>query len=411
MKKVWVGADWDKKKCVVVWEDDNGKNKVGKVQRNPAAIRAFVDQFEGRTVHVGIEVGESIWPRLWKNAGALVSVFDGKKAKRYAESLSSSRASDDVRSASALFEMVQSPSHRRGAVAELGGDSARMQMRLTTHEDAVQDVVRLTNKLRSALTMAHPAFLDSVSAPDAQWVLRVLAAAPTPKDWIELEQAERERLLKGTSTQRRHAYDSALADDWQVISPGMEDAVRERVRALVAMLMAAQKARKAARAALDNEALRETRVDELRQIDGLGPVLAVGLALVLARAEEGQPHNRDGSAVLLAAAPVTERSGTKGDKAPLVMMRRSAPTIMKKIGHMLGAQLVAHYRWAKAQFAHFKRRGKTAFSSYRRIARSFLRVLVALRRDGSHFCEKRYIHAARSNGAPWALTLESDAIA
>ena len=63
------------------------------------------------------------------------------------------------------------------------------------------------------------------------------------------------------------------------------------------------------------------------------------------------------------------------------------------------------HRWAQAQYAHCKSRGKSTFSSRRRVARSFMRVLHALLRDGEAFDQTRYISALKAKGVEWAMAL------
>ena len=114
---VCVGADWDWKKCVVTSSSEDA-SRYDRVLRDPSSVRTFVEQFGEREVMVGIEVGDSMWARLWEDAGARVFVFDAKQAKHYQKTLCSSGASDDKRSAQALCSMVQSQRHRNNAVPQ-----------------------------------------------------------------------------------------------------------------------------------------------------------------------------------------------------------------------------------------------------------------------------------------------------
>ena len=115
---VRIGADWDEKKCVVAWRD-GAKLRTSHVLRNPESIKAFAARFlnQGQddgeegvvghrpTIEVAIEAGDPYWVKLWSQVAGEVLVFDGKKTRRFAESLVSSGASDDRRSAKVLVEM------------------------------------------------------------------------------------------------------------------------------------------------------------------------------------------------------------------------------------------------------------------------------------------------------------------
>ena len=90
----WVGADWDTKKSVVAFDDGSGVQRT-KVKRHPRAVKRFVERLgRDKRIVVGIEAGDRLWARLWRQAGADVHVFDGTKSRRYSESLCSSGARD-----------------------------------------------------------------------------------------------------------------------------------------------------------------------------------------------------------------------------------------------------------------------------------------------------------------------------
>ena len=86
-------------------------------------------------------------------------------------------------------------------------------------------------------------------------------------------------------------------------------------------------------------------------------------------------------------------------------MRKATDQLLKLTPGFLGAQLVKHYRWAKAANAYYKAQGKSVNTAYRCLTRSFLRVLGAIHRNQTTFDEERYIAALKRKGVPWAMTL------
>ena len=78
---------------------------------------------------------------------------------------------------------------------------------------------------------------------------------------------------------------------------------------------------------------------------------------------------------------------------------------MRKVGYLIAVQLVGRHAWAKAQFAHYRAKGINSAGAYRRIGRSFSRVLTALVRDNAAFDEARYVAALKQNGVPWAAAM------
>ena len=77
----------------------------------------------------------------------------------------------------------------------------------------------------------------------------------------------------------------------------------------------------------------------------------------------------------------------------------------EEVAHILGMQLVKHYRFARAQYGDLRARGKRAADAFRRIIRSFSRILHAVIRDGKAFDEEVYIASLKRKGVKWALAL------
>ncbi|MCA9857295.1 MAG: transposase [Deltaproteobacteria bacterium] len=401
--EIWIGADWDKASCVVAYACD-GKIRGARVKRNPDAVASFMAGFKGDSVSVGIESGDRAWAALWRNAGATVYVFDGKKAARFAESMTSSGARDDARSAKDLLAMVQSPSHQARANSTAEPAVNALKLRLEAQQTATQDRTRLINRLRSLLRQYHPAIEEVITSVDAAWVLRVLELAPTAAAWNEQPADEQQKALSGSRRSDRGRIAAALGSDYGVVAPEEEAAARDRILMTVKVLKAAREACQLADRNLDALANDDKRIRALCATEGIGKVVGTGLAIAIAHAET-HGNERDAASQHIGAAPVTSKSGTMGDRNPHITMRRTASSTMKAIAFLCGIQLVRNHAWAKAAFTHYKSRGKTTASAYRRITRSFLRVTRALLRDGSTFDEARYISALKSRRVEWAMAL------
>lgn len=399
---IWIGADWDSQKCVVVYESA-GKLRNGKVARNPAAVRKFVLGQAGQVV-VGIESGDRLWQVLWRRAGAEVHVFDGKKARHFSQSLCSSGARDDKRSATDLLSMVQSQAHRAVANDELPVALRGAKRILQTCDEASQEVVRCESRLASHLRQVHPAFHALVSSLQSKWVLRSLQAGPTPQAWSELSEDTQDDALKGTARKQRGDFTQALADDWGAIETEEEPGVRLRIRFLVQALQDAIARHKAASKALVQATEQNSAAQAAREFDGIGPHLSASIAIAIGD-PSGRHRQRDRLAVQLGSAPVTDRSGERGDAKPRVTMRRSAAKSLRKSGHLIGFQLSGRYRWAQAQYRYHVDRGRSSAAAYRRVVRSFSRILNALIRDDAVFDEDLYINVLKAKGIPWAAAL------
>ena len=397
---VWVGADWDRDKCVVVAECGD-KVVRAKVKRDPLAVRQWVAKFDGCRVVVGIEAGDPLWVRLWEGAGAEVFVFDPQKAKRYAQSLSSSKANDDKRSADTLQAQVKSEAHRAAANRAMPAELRGLDRMLTARNSASREVNRYTNRLDAVLRQVHPALRNALGRLDTVAAVRLLRTAPTPKAWAELTADEQHTALGRFRAVRRMQVSAAIGDDWAQMEALEDQAARFQVRQIVALVEVALAQKSQAKQQLDAAAADNPAASLVSSVHGLGAFLSAGAAIAL----DGSEDQRDAMARRTGTAPVTTKSGIRGDARPGVRMRRSSGSTLRKVGYLIAVQLVARHAWAKAQFAHYKAKGIRTAAAYRRISRSFSRVLFAIVRDGVPFNETTYVTALKRRGVVWAAGL------
>ncbi|MEN0063785.1 MAG: hypothetical protein AAGA48_16660 [Myxococcota bacterium] len=106
----------------------------------------------------------------------------------------------------------------------------------------------------------------------------------------------------------------------------------------------------------------------------------------------------------MGASPVFVGSGTNRNGAAKghARMRRSAHARARRTTYLLGHLAAQNLRWASAMYADGRRRGQSAATAYRRIARSLLRILNALVRDQQPHDDDRYVTALKAKGVPWA---------
>jgi len=175
--------------------------------------------------------------------------------------------------------------------------------------------------------------------------------------------------------------------------------MRTLIRMLASRLAASLKAHRRIERTL-RELQESARGDEGPIMNGIGPFIGSAVIIGLYNA-----NGRDELGTSLCTVPVTVRSGTQGDRYPLVKVRRAASPTMRKAGHLLGFQMVRCFDVARAQYAFYRSRGITATGAYRRVARSFSRVLTALHRDHAEFDENLYIAALKRRGVEWAMAL------
>lgn len=413
--KVQIGADWDKDKCVVAWRH-RGKLLHDKVMRTPESVNTFVDKVtrlvggdDEVAIEVAIEAGDRYWVALWFAADADVLVFDGKKTRRFTESLYSSDASDDRRSAETLLAMLGSPAHRAAANVQWPVEIRHLMLTLNARKRAAQDSNVASNRLWALLREYRPSLEATGKHLRAQWLLNALYAAPTAAAWNALTDVERKALLAGSQADRRPGLAAAFAKDVIAVAECMESTVQMEIRHAVIALKHAQAFERDSEAELKAALDASEKFEHAGEMNGIGTVIRGALAISFGIADEqaklaGVP-NRDAAAMLMGAAPVTRRSGVMGDAAPRASRRRAGNKVLHTVPYILGLQLSTRHPWAKAAYAHYRARGKTAAAAFRCITRSFLRVARAMERDGLAFDEERYITALKSKGVEWAMAL------
>lgn len=413
--QVRVGADWDKAKCVVAWRTQ-GKLRHARINRDAESVAAFVEKLrdgldddDELELEVGIEAGDRFWRVLWEGTDAKVFVFDGKKARNYAKSLTSSSASDDARSARALLGMLDSPDHREAATPELSPELRGLVLALSAKNEVTRHVSRLLNQLGAFINQYHPALDAEGKILRAHWFLNALELGPTASAWNEASADAKDKAFKGSNKAARKSMGARFGTDLGAVHKAEESAVRIRIRGIVQMLRVALQAEKAAQTVLDEHLAKTNIAQEVREVEGVGSVLAAGITIafgtVEARSRTSTIPHRDAAAIVLGAAPVTQRSGTMGDAAPHATQRRAVNPALRAMTYVLGLQLVMRHPWAKAAFAHYKAHGKSTGTAFRCLTRSFLRVVGAMMRDKTAFDEAQYINALKRKGVQWAMAL------
>ncbi len=63
-------------------------------------------------------------------------------------------------------------------------------------------------------------------------------------------------------------------------------------------------------------------------------------------------------------------------------------------------------KWGKAMYEDGKERNQRAGTIFRRISRSFLRIVTSMIKNGTEYDEEKYIKALIKKGVPWAQKLQ-----
>jgi hypothetical protein len=232
---------------------------------------------------------------------------------------------------------------------------------------------------------------------DVKWVRRLLRLGPTA--W-HLGRVSREALVG--AMRGAHAATTARVVDAasSTEAPWLTEAVAEdearTVRQGLDRLELVDAQIEAADLAIDEVLAAVPVAQRVMEVDGIGRHLAAAL-VVFGLLGAG---DRDSAGVRMGASPVFRGSGKRWDGAPrgVVVMRKATASRARQSTYLLGRLAVLHHDWAKRQYAAARQRGKNAATAYRQVARSFLRILYAMVRDGTSYDAQRYERALQARG-------------
>jgi len=403
MMEIYIGLDWSKS-LVCAFVAMGGKTRRLRLPRTVEGIERLL-QVAGadptQPLRAVIEQGDRQFAELLHARGVLVHVVDPKKAKRFAESLCSSRAKDDWRDARMLCELAASERHRGPQYEPTSPHMETLELLSRAYEGTVVKRTRVINQLRAHLRQTSPALEASLKDFTSKYAMALISLAPSWQHGARVSEGRWEEFcnkhrLRGA---KREGLRLAMAKAWRPAARSVLAPVALVIRALVEELRLLHRKALQLQRALEQHMANDPTAMVLRSVDGLG--LHISTALV--EAGIGKLDGpRDAVAVATSAAPVTIQSGN----SRWVVRRTSTSKTAAKAAFALGAQAIRRLVWAKAMYRAARERGQTHGTAVRRVARSLLRVLRALIRNGQRYDEALYIRRLQARGVPWALTIQ-----
>lgn len=408
--EAYMGVDWSATK--VVCATATGADKPRRITGGGPSlseVRDLVNRVrerhpEAKEVLVLIEAGAPQWVKLFHAAGAVVHVADARQAKKFAESLCSSGAKADQRDARTLTEMLRSPAHRPAPWAPQE-TLEPLQSLGTAHEQASRELSRVQQQLRDRLRENMPLVDQVIGDLKSRWVACFLRAVPSP--W-HARGLDLERLVDVTQMCRQNTRQKLWEALQSTEAPWLTETAA-RVEALRVEQLLDRMAQLIEQLAELDEHL-DALTSEIPARGHLESIKGIGLrqvAVLLQFAFGGELQHRDQAGIQLGASPVFSGSGETPDGRSKghSRMRKAVHHRARRATYLLGRLAQQHLRWAAAMYNDGRARGQSAATAYRRIARSLLRILTAVVRDGKPYDEDRYIESLKKNGVAWAKAL------
>lgn len=345
-------------------------------------------------LHVAIEVPHGPVVETLLERGFAVHAINPKQMDRFRDRFTMAGAKDDSRDAEVMASALRTDPHcfRRLAVADPAVIELREWSRIA--EDLGVERTRLTNRLREQLWRYFPAMLALDSDLQAEWLLELWEAVPTPDKAARIHEATIAKLLKRHRIRR---FDAAhvlqtLRKPPLRVAPGTAQAASAHAATLLARIRLANQQIKHAHRQLDaltgrlmaaQEAepgqRKQRDVEILASLPGVGRII---LATLLAEAFDPL-QRRDYAALrsLTGVAPVTIRSG----KSCFVIRRQACHDRLANAMYHWARTAVQHDPTSRSKYATLRSRGHSHARALRSVADRLLNVACAMLKTGTIF--------------------------
>ena len=413
--KIYLGIDWDTKQLIGFWKTNNSQMK--KIVFKTPTLRGVKEQIEyiraktseDAEIVAIIESGASQWNTLLHLAGVKLHIVNPKQSVQFRESLQNGRAKDDARDAKALLAMAQSPYHisllpRFSPPTE---ELTKIEILIKLHEKTSKRQVQLQQQLRDLLLKFIPCLYHYVQDIDATWILHLLSKVSSKWKLSTLTKAKFEKIISQTRF-RQHKREEL----WKILEESKLPTASKELDTIETMQMSFL----IEEIQLYNLRLKELEsqmdqvIQELEPAKSLSQIRGIGRICTLVLMYHSStlvPIHRDSLSIKMGASPVFIGSGStrKGEVKGYVSRRTNISNRSKSLTYMIGLHLMKESRWAKAMFIDGRERGQRTGTIFRRITRSFLRIVSSILKNGTEYDEERYLKTLIKKGIPWAQPL------
>jgi transposase len=400
----FVGIDWaDTTHAVCLQAAGSETREAGVLAHTPEAIRTWActlrHRFGGQPIAVCLELTKGpLVSALRAHDFLVLFPVNALTVAKYREAFTPSRAKDDPSDAELQLELLLK---HRDKLQRLSPQSATMRaldQLVEFRRRLVEDKVRLTNRLTSALKNYFPQALHWFSDKDTTIFCDFLSQWPTLKAVQLARRATLERFLR-----QHHVQTRIIAQRLEAIQTAMPLTADEGVitphvclvRALVAQLRATLQAIEDFDRAIAQLAPTHPDFALFRALPGAGPVFAPRLLVAF-----GEQCERYASATDLqqyaGIAPVTERSGN----TCWVHWRLQCPKFLRQTFVEWASESIRHSFWARAYYAQQRAKGSTHQAATRALAFKWIRILYRCWQTNTPYDESTYLNALVRRGSP-----------
>ena len=400
----FIGIDWaDAKHDVCVQAADGEHRELLRIAHKVEQIDQWVQlmiQRYGGPMAVALELSTGpIVSALQKYDCFVLFPINPSTLAKYREAFKPSRAKDDPTDAELALELLLRHPDR---FKPLKPQSARMRTLVTLVEHRrrlVNDRVRLTNRLRSALKQYYPQTLEWFDHIDTVLFCDFITRWPTLTQVKRARRSTLERFFHRHNMRFPAVLQTRLKAIREATPLTYDEAIITPFR-LQVLVLADQ-----LRVAMDAISRYEDEIAErapqhpdyalFSALPVAGPSLAPRLLVAF-----GEQRDRFASAAEVqkyaGIAPVTERSGQKS----WVHWRWQCPTFLRQTFVEWAAQTINKSYWAGAYYRQQRDKGCSHQAAVRSLAFKWIRILYRCWQTRTPYDESTYLSALRLRGSP-----------
>jgi transposase len=401
---VYVGIDWaNSKHDVCIQQANSDAREFDVIQHRAEEIDTWVKGLHSRydgTIAVAVELSKGpIVSALQKYDFIDIFPINPSTLAKYREAFQPSKAKDDPTDAELAVDMLLRHSEHFKLLKPQSAEMRALATMVEQRRRLVDERIRITNRLRSALKQYYPQVLEWFDHIDTPLFCEFV------KHWPTLTQAKRAR----ANTLRRffhehHLYRKVVIENrLQAVKSAqpltLDDAiiVPYQIQALVLVEQLELMFKAIGQFDVEIEKLASAHPDYglFQSLPGAGPSLAPRLLVAF-----GEQRDRFKSAADIqkysGIAPVTERSGQKH----WVHWRLQCPTFLRQTFVEWAAQTINKSYWAGEYYQQQREKGSTYQAAVRALAFKWIRIVYRCWQTGVAYDESRYLKALERSGSP-----------
>jgi transposase len=406
----YVGIDWaDKEHEVRMLVVETGQREAHKLKQNPESLIDWVqslrERFGGRRVAIAVEQrrGALIYA-LMSYEFLILYPVNPMALAQFRKAFKVSGAKSDPSDAELLLDLLRLHRERLRLWVPEDADTRLLQMLVEERRNWVNEVTRLTNRLKSTLKQYFPQALEWAGELKSQQAVDFLNRWPTLESVRRAgssaverfyrqhgmrSQTKLERLLKSVREAR------SLTEDRAVVI-----ASKTRTRAIVRQL----------RVLVKSIAEIDEQIEELfeqhrdHEIFSSFPCAKKVLRPRLLAAFGGDRSRYETAAEIQCfsgIAPVTKSSG----KSKTIQKRLACPKFLRQTFHEYAGQSIKKAGWARVYYKRLRDKGMKHHAAVRSVAYKWIRIMYRCWQEHEPYDEAKYIESLLRRSSPLAPAL------